>query len=656
MPKRVRQPPLLEAWERSTALRIGLLLAALICWLFIIHVASIGTMSEYLFKFLPVMTDGGISSIFDGNGIGDPRPRFLTTLLTYLNILLRRAFFLRGVIHPSLGINWALYPLCVFLVQRVVKRLTLDDRAALMAAILYAASPALLDTLVNYYVPAKPLANLMMLLALYGSCLAFPARPGGAAARPILGCSAVFAASLLGLLSDETAVFICVCVPLLFLHKYLDRDTPACSKVMYAAALVGSLGVFALVAFLATPAINLSLGQAPIDYWTVITRGVYREMFLTADKPVGAQISQISPFSLFETILSAHTVPFRFVLQRWTSGNPLLHFYEWRLSDRIGLYAFLTILLVLAWRLRFDVGRRRVIARLSLSFLVFVFGESVLLLRLSPWIVEVNYYAAFSSLFFALIVGVLIAGLAVERASKVAWALVVYFAAVQLVNFYFTAQRHPGIAEPHMSWAALREADRRVRSGNFAEVAKSSPFPSQLFSYGFELEAAIEHSAGRKIDLQPMKNRDSSLLRFIAPDKLQDPNIIHRDTALGSGKMIPVSLPEQPGRDLATSLAGRTIRGSATGWEYVRHIGADGEIGERVWYPGLMRVWSRRGRAVIAGSSFCLSFVSDRELCISRTEQHGDVTFGFAEDGSLLTTFRLLSPEISVPADLADRR
>lgn len=152
-----------------------------------------------------------------------------------------------------------------------------------------------------------------------------------------------------------------------------------------------------------------------------------------------------------------------------------------------------------------------------------------------------------------------------------------------------------------------------------------------------------------------MKDRDISLLRFIGSDKLQDPNIIHRDAALGSSKMMPFTPPEEPGRDLATRLAGRTIRGSAAGWEYIRHISAYGEVGERTWYPGLMRVWSRRGRVVIAGSSFCISFVSDREPCISHAEEHGDVTYGFGEDGTLLTTFTLLSPGIRLPADLAER-
>jgi hypothetical protein len=645
----------LGASERAAARCTVALLAAVISWFFIIHVSSAATLGEYVFKFLPVMTDGGIASIFDGNAMGDPRPRLLTTLLTYVNIVVRRTLLLRGPIHPSLGINWALYPLCVFLVHRVVRRLTLDNRAALFAAILYAASPALLDTLVDYYVPAKPLANLMMLLAIYGSCLMFPARPGNTSPRTILGCGVVFAAGLLGLLSDETAVFIYLCVPLIFLDKLLGRDTPARSKVMYATAIATSFAVFAFVAFIVVPAINLRLGQVPVDLWTVVTGGVYQAMFLTAKKPVATLITQISPGSLVETILSAHTVPYRLVQHRWTSGNPLPHFFQWRLSDQIGLYVFFVILLLLVSRVRHDAARWRFVTQLFLAFVAFVVVESVLLLRLSPWIVEVNYYAAFSSLFFAMTVAVLTAGLAARRSILAGWAIVVYFAAVQFVNFCDTAQRHPGIAKPSISWTALQEVHRKVEAGKFADVATSTPFPSQPFSYGFELAAAIEHSAGRTIDLQPMKRTDGALLRFIGADKLRDPNIIDPDISVASKKATPLAARGESGRDLAARLVGRTIRGSVGEWDYIRRISAQGKVRERVWRQGLMRLWSRRGTAEIAGNSLCLRFPSYPEQCISRVEQRGEVTYGFAEDGTLITAFTWLPTDIRLPADLADQ-
>src|SRR5258708_20933791 len=187
--------------ERLIFCGLAALLVAAVLWLFILHVWTSGTMSEYAFKFLPFMTDEGWISIFDGNAIGDPRPRVIAMFLTYLNILMRRFLLLRSAIHPSLGVAWLFYPLAIALMYRVAVKLTADRRTALMAALLYAASPALLDTLVNYYVPAKALSNILVLLSIYGGFLMFPSRQGSQPSPPGLCAALVFVASLAGLLS-----------------------------------------------------------------------------------------------------------------------------------------------------------------------------------------------------------------------------------------------------------------------------------------------------------------------------------------------------------------------------------------------------------------------------------------------------------------------
>src|SRR5215831_1940093 len=68
----------LRPYEYILAGGLGLALALAIFWLFLFEVSSAGIMLEYIFKFLPAMTDGGFASISDGNTIGDPRPRLLT--------------------------------------------------------------------------------------------------------------------------------------------------------------------------------------------------------------------------------------------------------------------------------------------------------------------------------------------------------------------------------------------------------------------------------------------------------------------------------------------------------------------------------------------------------------------------------------------------
>src|SRR6266511_1269999 len=270
--KLTRSAPL-HLLERVTAGCLAAVIAAAIVWLFLLQVSSTGTFLEYVFKFVPGMTDGGLASIFDGNAIGDPRPRLLTTFFTYANIALRRTLFLPGPIHPALGIAWLIYPICIILMHRVALRLTADSRAALVAAILYAASPAMLDLFANYYVPAKALASLMMLLAMYGASLVFPAPDSRDFPRPILGSASSFSAGLFGLLSDETAIFIYACIPLLFANSLLKKKVAVSRKWLFALSLAGSLLFFVILGFIAVPAMNVALGQAPIDLWTTITRG-----------------------------------------------------------------------------------------------------------------------------------------------------------------------------------------------------------------------------------------------------------------------------------------------------------------------------------------------------------------------------------------------
>jgi hypothetical protein len=101
----------LRPYEYILAASFALVIALAIFWLFLFEISSAAIMLEYIFKFLPAMTDGGLASIFDGNTIGDPRPRLLTTFFTYVNVALRRALLAHWTIHPSLGIAWLIYPM-----------------------------------------------------------------------------------------------------------------------------------------------------------------------------------------------------------------------------------------------------------------------------------------------------------------------------------------------------------------------------------------------------------------------------------------------------------------------------------------------------------------------------------------------------------------
>jgi hypothetical protein len=645
----------LRPYEYILAGSFALAIVVAIVGLFLFQVSSAGIMLEYIFKFLPAMTDGGLASLFDGNTIGDPRPRLLTTFFTYVNVTLRRALLQHWTIHPTLGIAWLIYPICVGLMHRVTLRLTLDARAASIAAILYAASPAMLDVFANYYVPAKPLVSLMMLLAMYGACIVFPASHSNSLPRPILGFGIMFMAGLLGLLADETAVFIFACMPIIFIDHFFDSAVRASRKWLFALSLTASLLVFLFVAFVLVPAVNLALGQTPIDLWTTITRGVYDAMFLTSSQPVGDLIAKASPGTLFETIVSAHAVPHRFVQHIWTSGHPLPHFFQWRWTDQLGLYLFAAIVIFLVLKTRADRARWVLIGKLLLAFLVFVLVESILILRLSPWIVEVNYYAAFSSLFLSLILAVMIAGLAASRWNWAVWLITAYLATVQFVNYWETSQRHPSIRSAPLSWIQLRDVHQKVAAGDFANVASQHPFPSQLFSYGFEHAAALEHAGGRRVDLQPMRHLGTTIFGLIDLNTFQDPNIKDLDvTAYDENSLRSIGAKFETGRVLASRLVGRTIRGLGGDWNFIRHFSRSGEVHERIWRQGLMRVWARKGTVAESDGELCVDFPSYPQQCIARVYEWGEGIYAFSKTGTPITAFRWLPAEAHLPPDLVD--
>ena len=368
----------MERWEMWLAFAASAILLAAVVWHFLLNVTYAATMIEYVFKFLPALTDGGWASIFDFNGMGDPRPRLATTFFTFLNVKLRQFALAHTVMHPAFGINWLLYPLDLLILYLVARRLCGAQRVAIMTVLLYAASPALLDTLTNYYVPAKPLINLFMLLAIYGGCLMFPNPNSNLRSLPWLGALMVFCSGLLGLLSDETGVFIFLCTPVLFCHAVLSSSFSRFTKALFAGSLTASFLVYIVSSFIVLPAVNSYLGQVPVDLWGVAHKGVYRSTFGQNQGHVKILTTQYAPFSLLETIVSVHGVPHRHVTARWTSSCQIRHFWRWKLTDQLGLYFYLTCLGIPFLRLRKDPAWYGLNKRLFAAFAVFVVVEAFL--------------------------------------------------------------------------------------------------------------------------------------------------------------------------------------------------------------------------------------------------------------------------------------
>jgi hypothetical protein len=269
--------------------------------------------------------------------------------------------------------------------------------------------------------------------------------------------------------------------------------------------------------------------------------------------------------------------------------------------------------------------------------------------------VEVNYYAAFSSLFFALIMAVLIAGLQRSQWAWAAWAITAYLATVELGNYWETAQRHPSIRSAPLNWTQLRDVHQKVARGDFTAVAKEHPFPSQLFFYGFEHGVALEHAAGRRVDLQPLRELQTSPLRFVDLNQIQDPSIVTSDIPKLDENSLRAQRAElEGGRDFAARLEGQTIRGVAGDWGFIRRFTRSGGVHERIWRQGIMRLWSRRGAGVMSGDQLCLDFPSYPPECIARAYKLGGVTYAFSQSGAPIAAFRWLPSDLQLPADLRD--
>lgn len=595
-------------------------------------------MLEYVQKFLPAFLDNGIRAIFDFTGIGDPRPRLVANLLAFINIKTRAILLDWIPIHPSLGVNWVLYPLALVLLYRAVFCMTASTRSAFMATALYAVAPSSLDSLVNYYIPAKPLANLMLIGAIYGAARIAPSPRSGAVSRPALGAMLIFAATLCGMLSDETAIFIFAVLPVLFFP--ISRPTVNQGAAAIAGALFSAGLLFAITALYILPHINLTLDQIPLDFPKLVTYGVYQALFGKSTHSVLDQIRNYSPLALFAVIISAHAIPLRVVTDIWTRNSPLDNFWQWH--EQASLAFFVCIMLFLFSQLQ--RGEKPYLIRVVTAFLVFVLVEALVILPLAPWLVEVNYYASFSSIFFALIVGHLVSSCNKRTDLRViAWFIIAYLTATEFSNFVATSQRHPGFDKTELSWSLVAEIRKRVANGEFTRVVKDHPFPSRLFLLAFEIEASRQHAAGHYVDLQPMRRPSDTLYGSLDLKMAADPKLVPYLAAIPkdeSDLMRRGGFLTGFGPKSTRFLMGRTIEGAVGPWNYRRKIDNAGNVKQRVWYTGLMRLWDDHGKLHQENDETCISFQRTNKECFARLYRLGDTFFGFDSNGELVTYFR----------------
>lgn len=629
--------------ERGWIAALATLVAVFVGYALVGNPTYAAIMLEYASKYLPTMTDRGIESVFDFMALGDPRPRVISNLLAYVNIGFRQWVIEHALLHPSLGVNWLIYPVSLALMYRFASAFFNESRAALAATLVYAVSPGLLDTLANYYVPAKALTNAFVLLVLW-ACV--EAARGGTPAARNRWLAVVFLAQLAGLLSDETAVAGLVAGPIV---------AAGASQGSWRNRLLGSTGrrvlaslgaaafAFALLAELVFPAINRALGQVPLDLSGLVLGGVYRNMFGHSEIPVGSLLTNWSPFALLETVVSAHAIPNRGTTYAWTSGHPLPHFYQWPWREQARFWVFVAACVVL-WR-RADSAGRHQLQVLAIAAIAFFLVQALVILRLAPWLTHVNYYAALSSVFVATLVGGLAASATASMPGLVTgWATVGLVMVASATNFLDSSRKHPYHAGTQPTWGDLQVVRSNLeRYGLESILANARPTPTTLWA--FELAVAKAGAARRQVDVYPRADDGDSPLYAILQriPEVQDGTITAQiPTAPATETLAKANgaraAPLPFGTDSESGPV--VLRGRSGRWNYMRRVQPDGQVAETSWHVALMRAWADTGRVERADGRTCIRFRRNRSECHATLYVLDGAYHAYDADGRLVTSFR----------------
>ena len=642
----------LERWMRRHPWRLSgvafAVLFAAVAWYLVLRPAYAASFLEYYLKYLPFLTDHGWAGVLDLAAMGDPRPRLLPLLGAVLNIEVRGIVLLHHTLHPAFGIAWLIYPAGIAALYWAVYLLSGRRTTALIASLIYAASPGQLDILVDYYIPAKPLVNLFFVTALLGLALAEP-HPSLDLRRPRLGTAILFLSALGAVLSDETAVFLISTLGILALPRLCDHSAPIARRLAALAALLTALLVYVGIGFVALPYLQAREGYALVPLGTVMLRGVYAAMFGTA-QPFAAFLAHVHVASLFETILSAHMIIGRSVLGNWTYDHPEHPFWDASAGEYGQHLAVLIALAALLWML--GRSQRRLVWSVVIASALFVCGQAVMIHPLAPYLSEVNYYASLSSIFVALLAGLLLGDFAERKGCLPLAALAAaWLAFTGFYNFLDTAQRHPGFTDAPLTWTKLRAARAAALSGELltlpgaAGSADGIPHRSRIYLSALEVAMAKAHADGVPVDIKPLRPLASApLYQSLHLETLRDPGI-PRLAEPG-----PATLAEASAvRGIAVStvdsasLRGRHLRGSTAEWNVDIRVAGDGVVRATAWRPGLMRLWGLTGRLVKRAEAECLVFDQAPELCLAAVVTRGGDASAYDSAGHWALSFRFES-------------
>ena len=407
---------------------------------------------------------------------GESRPRFLTYLFLSVDQKLRLMLYDWMPTHPTLApAAWAVNLLAgTFCLYRLLVNVTGDRLAALAALAVYLSGTGFLSGFTMHFMPGKTLSNTTLIVALWAASEAVKRlRPGQLLVdAPGWHKYLMLAILLVGLFLDEMPITTLFLLPLFFWSAFVPRRpwTPAGEKLgafvkngLFFAIPVLAFVVWVLVVM---PPLTTYLWGFRFDYLgdTLLAGGHTR----TAPSLEVAVTRGVEPDVLFgnlATLFGLSLVPWQispFILTvngTWPSGQ------ETNLPKIVVLALFFLVAIVVAVK---STGPFAVRLRgLLVALLLFIVFLSLLMVRHIAVVTGYYYGAIFASI-FALLVGMLVAGVSQvwPRARVFAALAVLAIVGVQIVNYWplnegWRVTHDEGLTRDRMAKAQLQR-DRRI--------------------------------------------------------------------------------------------------------------------------------------------------------------------------------------------------
>lgn len=605
---------------------------------FAINLKYSGIFSEYFIKYLPALSDGDLWTIFDINLIGDPRPRYFSSLLEFSNIYIRKILFINGFYLPTISINWIIYPSTIAFLYLATKKIYKNNVITFTTTILFACSPGMLDMLCNFYIPSKPLILMLTAMTIFFWANFFENFSKFKASRNIN----IFIASLtllLAFFSDETAIFIYLIIISIFISYMQKLKWGEISWVLFILAI--PLIVFILIANSA-----ISINKVPFfsytgKFFSLALNGIHTTIFEISQTSTST-FSILAPQALLEVILSKFFVPNIQTTGSWTSGS-YSGFLIFSTSEKILFTVSACFCLILYFNL--DTSKRNNVCKLFIGFIVFCILQSILLLPLTTFLIDINYYAGLSSLWVCLIMGVLIGGTSNNFLLIPSKIFLIFVVLTSLINFENTASRNPFLSNPIPTHSDISRLVNLVQNNSFKTTLSSLPtFPNRLFSYAYEMEILKKSSLNQKVDLEPYKNITTSLLSFLPKKGVQDDLLYRYDApSIDENSIYPQNGRLLSSQDIKQLFSNKKIRGSSGSWRYIRTFDSNGDFIDKAWFEGITRQWTLSGNIIYKGGLFCFHFSNGAMECINQLYYIGNQTYyGFGSNNVLVTVFKTL--------------